>query len=341
MCVIAYKPKNLAFPEEKILENCFWNNSDGAGFMYAYKGNVHFQKGYQTFKSFMNALNKARAVTGDNVPYVMHFRIATQGYEKTMTHPFPLSSNMKKLKKLHGDCNIGIAHNGILDITSDGSRQYSDTMKFITDYLSLIIRKYSWFKDERTKMLIERLIEGSRLSILDKNGHCELMGEGWEQDDNGIWYSNHSWAREPYEWGGATVAPSHTHWDEDWYDDGFYFKRLNDAVKATDAALEEAEKKGSGSNNKAPVTATISDAKGNRTVVRSDGSTHSVAPLWCKPVTPVLNDPYACEYNQATGKYNFKEDDCPLAIEDSDEYCPLCANATKCGYYRAVAGYNS
>ena len=91
MCIIAYKPLNVAFPEEYILHNCFDNNDDGAGFMYAFNGEVHIHKGYETFEKFMAALNKARAITGDKVPYVMHFRIATQGYERTMTHPFPLS----------------------------------------------------------------------------------------------------------------------------------------------------------------------------------------------------------------------------------------------------------
>jgi hypothetical protein len=100
---------------------------------------------------------------------------------------------MKKLKKLRGDCNIGVAHNGILDITSDGSKEYSDTMKFITDYLSLIIRNYSWWKDDRTKLLIERLIDGSRLAILDKNGHCEILGKGWVEN-NGVYYSNESYS---------------------------------------------------------------------------------------------------------------------------------------------------
>lgn len=213
MCVIAYKPLNVAFPEEKILQNCFENNSDGAGFMYSYQGEVHIKKGYETFKGFMNALNASRAITGDKVPYVMHFRIATQGYEKTMTHPFPLSAKMSNLKKLKIKCNIGIAHNGILDITSDGAKTYSDTMKFITDYLSLIIRGYDWYEDKRTCQLIEKLIDGSRLAILDKNDHCELMGKGWEED-KGVHYSNHSWAREPYKY----VAPSTVHEWGGWWD---------------------------------------------------------------------------------------------------------------------------
>lgn len=227
MCVIAYKPNNIAFPSDTILKNCYENNPDGAGFMYAYKGEVHIQKGYDSWEAFKNALEKARKLTGDKVPYVMHFRIATQGYEKTMTHPFPLSSKMSNLKKLKYDCNIGVAHNGILDITSDGSINYSDTMKFITDYLCLIIRSYSWYKDDRTKQLIENLIVGSRLAILDKKGHCELMGSGWVED-SGVYYSNESYKREPYKWS----APL---WRESYDDDGYYLKKTTkgSVVKTT------------------------------------------------------------------------------------------------------------
>lgn len=193
MCIIAYKPANKAFPDWNVLENCFTNNGDGAGFMYSYENNVVIRKGFETFKAFKTALLHAREITGDNVPYVMHFRIATQGYKKTFTHPFPLSGNMKNLEKLKYNCNIGVAHNGIISMTSDGSLNYSDTMKYITDYLSLIIRNYSWYKDDRTKTLIARMIGNSRLAVLDKNNHCELIGAGWIEE-NGIFYSNNSYS---------------------------------------------------------------------------------------------------------------------------------------------------
>ena len=229
MCIIAYKPLNVAFPEENYLKNCFANNDHGAGFMYAYDGVVHIQKGYETYESFKSALNRARKITGDKVPYVMHFRIATQGFEKCMTHPFPLSSDMKNLKKLKYKCNIGVAHNGILDLTSDGSKEYSDTMKFITDYLTLIIRNFSWYKDERTKLLIERLIDGSRLCILDKNGHGEILGKGWVEKD-GVFYSNTSYSYK------KVYTP---HWDYT-YDDGYALRnRWGQPYKSSFETVED------------------------------------------------------------------------------------------------------
>ena len=210
MCIIAYKPNNVDFPMDSILKNCYENNPDGAGFMYAHNGQVVIRKGFITWDSFKNALDRARKITGDRVPYVMHFRIATQGFEKTMTHPFPLSSKMSNLKKTKCNCNIGIAHNGIINLTSDGAQDYSDTMKFITDYLSLIIQSYGWYKNERTKQLIERLMGSCRLAVLDKNNHCELLGQGWIED-NGIFYSNSTYSYKKYSY--VDAWDSKTYWD--------------------------------------------------------------------------------------------------------------------------------
>lgn len=212
MCVIAFKPYNVAFPSETILKNCYDNNPDGAGFMYVHNDKLYIRKGFTTYESFYEALNYARKITGDNVPYVMHFRIATQGYQPTMTHPFPLSTKMDNLKRLKTACNIGVAHNGIIQLTSDGSKDYSDTMKFITDYLALIIQSYDWYKNARTKQLIERLMGSCRLAILDKNGHCELLGSGWVQD-KGCFYSNNSYSYKKYVYSKW--------WDEDDY--GYYY----------------------------------------------------------------------------------------------------------------------
>lgn len=301
MCIIAYKPLNVAFPEEYILQTCFDNNDDGAGFMYTYNGEVHIHKGYETFEKFMAALNKARAVTGDKVPYVMHFRIATQGYERTMTHPFPLSSKMENLKRLHYKCSIGVAHNGILDITSDGAKTYSDTMKFITDYLSNIIQSYEWHKNKRTKKLIEYLIDGSRLAILDAHSHCELMGKGWECD-KGIYYSNHSWAYKKYSYAGGTAgfscARARAWWDYDDYD--------NDLVwdKETHRYVQR--------NAQKPAEAKEADSKADTE----------------------KTDPWAEYYSDFTKKYYF-DDNCPGAVDGDFSYCENCANCIYCSEYGA------
>lgn len=237
MCIIAYKPENVSFPTKSILENCFNNNSDGAGFMYAYGGKVYIRKGFETFKAFYNALENARKITGNNVPYVMHFRIATQGYKMNFTHPFPLSSKMENLNKLKLNCNIGVAHNGIINLTSDGSANYSDTMKFITDYLSLIIQSYDYYKNDRLKKLIEKLISASRLAILDKNGHCELLGSGWVEN-KGVYYSNNTYSYKKGYWNNyywpATMYGSNIKKNSVWNKYDEYAKHYNRKTKQYD-----------------------------------------------------------------------------------------------------------
>ena len=205
------KPENKAFPEEQILKNCWDNNPDMGGFMYAMDDKVHIHKGFETWEDFKTALEKARKKTGDNVPYVCHFRISTQGYNKECCQPFPLSGNMTNLKRLKCSSNIGVAHNGILSLTSDGSKEYSDTMKFITDYLVNIIRSYDWHKDSRTVKLISNLIEGSRFAIIDKTGFIGMLGKGWIEE-KGCYFSNSTYSYKKYVYTGGGYL-----WDDDDY----------------------------------------------------------------------------------------------------------------------------
>ena len=178
MCVILYKPNNVAMPTKDILKTCYDNNPDGAGYMYSNDNNVVIKKGFMTFNAFYKSLKSTKKLW-NNTPFVIHFRISTQGgVNKQLTHPFPLSANMSDLKKLNNKSNIGIAHNGIIDLTSNYYKKdinHSDTMEFITDYLSLIIDNINYYKNSKTLKLIERLAD-SKLAILDRCGHCELIG---------------------------------------------------------------------------------------------------------------------------------------------------------------------
>ena len=168
-----------------------------------------------TFESFWNCLEQARQKTGDNVPYVMHFRISTQGYYKECTHPFPLSSKMTHLKMLKGTCSIGVAHNGVIKLTSDGANDYSDTMKFITDYLYCIVDgDKQWYKNKNKLKLVERLTENNRLAILDAKGHIVTIGKGWIKDKDGCMYSNNSYSYKKQ----VTVSYSYSPWYHNGYD---------------------------------------------------------------------------------------------------------------------------
>ena len=193
MCIIVYKPAEAPFPDRTVLDTCFLNNSDGAGYMYAVNGRVYIKKGFMSFDALMKSLKHTRKQCGDKIPYVLHFRIATQGGAKPeLTHPYPLSEEMADLKRLNSTSDIGIAHNGIISLTASNKKDidYNDTMTFITDYLSLIIRDKGYWKDPATVELINRLAD-SKLAILDGSGHCELIGDF--KEDDGIYYSNYTY----------------------------------------------------------------------------------------------------------------------------------------------------
>ena len=225
-----------------------------------------------------------------------------------MTHPFPLSSKMENLKRLHYKCSIGVAHNGILDITSDGAKTYSDTMKFITAYLSNIIQSYDWHKNKRTKKLIEYLIDGSRLAILDAHSHCELMGKGWESD-KGIYYSNHTWAYKKYVYTGNAAGFSGS-WNRAWWDDGYDYDLVWD--KATGRYVQ-------------------------RNALKSDEKKETDS----KADTKKTADPWARYYSDFTRKYYFEDDDCPGVMDSDFSYCEKCAQCTFCSEYGAQCVKNA
>lgn len=303
MCIAIYKPMGVEFPYKRTLKRCFMKNPDGAGFMVANGSVVEIHKGFMGFRSFWRALRSARIVYGDDVAYVMHFRISTQGgVRQDGCHPFPLSKDMGDLRKLDTYSDIGVAHNGVIDLCTDWSStyssyytrygsakkqvDYSDTMKFITEYLSLIIRDRDYYKHQDTLDLIAKLCD-SRLAILDASGHCELIGKGWEQD-HGVWYSNGGYKED-----AKTARTTYTYT----YDS----KDKSDDDKWSDA------------NSYSGYKWSYDDDS----VFDSDGRLIG------------YEDPYDW-YLGADGMYDFSQTDCPATIDGDDSYCGDCKHLLDC-----------
>lgn len=218
MCIAIYKKSGIKAPSNDILKRCFNKNPQGAGYMYVDKSidKVIIRKGFMNFNEFINDY-KSTIKNPFDIDIVYHFRISTQGgINKELCHPFPLVDNYDDMRKLNFKADCAIAHNGIIELTSEryyqgfglqyGTRgaSYNDTMTFIKDYLSLIIDNQNWYNDKNKCKLIEKLIGNSRLAILDKTGHCELIGN-WILDD-GIYYSNSCYK--------GTFNPDPTSWNK-------------------------------------------------------------------------------------------------------------------------------
>lgn len=197
MCIIVVKKEGLKMPSNNKFKTCFNANNDGAGYMFAVNNKVHIVKGLMSYNAFKKSLDNTRSKYGDDIAYVFHFRISTQGgVNKELCHPYPLTDDMEALKKLNTLTNIGVAHNGIISLTSTWNKcDYNDTMLFITDYLSELVKNRNDLIRYRT--LIERLTSGSRLAILFDDGKVELTGSGWIEED-GIFYSNTSYQTYNY-----------------------------------------------------------------------------------------------------------------------------------------------
>lgn len=217
MCIIITKEKGYELPPVDTIKTCFKRNPDGAGFMYSDGEHVHIRKGFANVDDLLTALNKID--DAKNKAIVIHCRISTQGGIKAeLTHPYPLTNDLKSMRLLSCRCSLGIAHNGIIQATSDGASDYNDTMLYIKEYLTLLLtgRERTYYNNPAILDMIQQTIDWSRLAILDGAGHIERIGKGWEQDatNKGVFYSNSTY-RE-YSYGGYGRK-----WYDDYYDDDY------------------------------------------------------------------------------------------------------------------------
>ena len=189
MCIIVYKPIGEACPSWRTLKTCFNNNPDGCGFMYAEDNSVHIHKGFMSWRRFKTAFKPYK--NRQDLPIVLHFRITTNGATLPQnTHPFPLTESVGELRALDFDCNVGIAHNGIISMTSY-AKKMSDTMEFIRKYAGCVVTSPTWYYNANANKVLAELIK-SKMLVLSNDGHGEIVGDGWEHED-GVWYSNESY----------------------------------------------------------------------------------------------------------------------------------------------------
>ena len=190
MCIICVSPKGIRQPSIATIRTMFQRNPHGAGYMCIRDGKVFISKGYMNVEAFINVIRYEHFTPND--PVVYHFRISTQaGINPEMTHPFPLSRRLSDMKALDVECRCGIAHNGIIRLTTDpNNKEYSDTAIFITEYLADLIRRPSDLKNPTMLRLIKQLA-GSKLAIMDASGYIATVGNFI--NSNGLLFSNTSY----------------------------------------------------------------------------------------------------------------------------------------------------
>ena len=162
--------------------------------MVSRNGAVTISKGYMEIESYLQAIREEAFTEKD--PVVYHMRISTQaGRTAEMTHPFPLSDDLRHLTALDiSSCSIGVAHNGIISLTSDPKDTISDTARFIKEYMVKLIRKPEDIHDPALQRILYELTH-SRLALMDGSGSIALIGQ-WIEDD-GMSFSNSGFREMP------------------------------------------------------------------------------------------------------------------------------------------------
>lgn len=172
MCIAIRRPKGKALPK-RILLNCWENNPDGAGFMYAENGVLVVDKGFMKWKAFWKAIRPH--LFTDDKELVVHFRIATSGkvdYENC--HPHMIHDG------------LAYVHNGIIyDLNDDKDK--CDTIR-LAEILKALPEGF--IQSEGIMSLITMAVGSSKFVFMDNNGQVRIINEdlGIESDD--IWYSN-------------------------------------------------------------------------------------------------------------------------------------------------------
>ena len=194
MCIIVAKNAGVKMPTKETLSTCFTNNPDGAGIMLAAKGKVYGFKGLMTYDAFMAKLKQLKKRFGflDDLPVVMHFRIGTHGANiAANTHPFPVVSSYKTLRKLEWTSDLGMAHNGIISSVGHHpdvkKENVSDTMVFVRRVVAPIASKMDImaYPDVLNGL---QLVADSKLCFLSRTGQMNVLGDFIH--DGGIYYSN-------------------------------------------------------------------------------------------------------------------------------------------------------
>lgn len=190
MCIICASPAGAPQPDTNTIAKMFAHNPHGAGYMYARDGKVTIHKGFMYLGELLAMLRREHFTEHDSVVY--HFRISTQaGVKPAMTQPFPLAQSLRFMEALDLHCGVGVAHNGIIRLTSDPREtRYSDTALFISRYLTRLIDTPDDLHDRNTLDTIWSLAR-SKLAILDSDGNISTVGDFIK--DGGLLYSNFSY----------------------------------------------------------------------------------------------------------------------------------------------------
>ncbi|MGG5812596.1 hypothetical protein [Falsiroseomonas sp. CW058] len=179
MCVIIFRPATDHSLTEEHLFNCFSNNSDGWGIMYAQDGRVMTLRG-MSWAGFADAYK-----TLGDINLGIHFRIRTHGnIDLRNTHPY------KVLSAEEDGHDLWLMHNGTIRIEQE-DQTLSDTWHYCQNELRpILLRAPGLHTEEAFRRHMEERVGYSKLLLLDGEGNFFAVGEHKGKHILGCWFSN-------------------------------------------------------------------------------------------------------------------------------------------------------
>lgn len=180
MCIILACKSSI--PTLGSLRRSEKDNPDGGGVAWIQNGQVRWRKG-------LTADAIASVIATIDLPFIVHFRLATIGNGNKLTHPFPISKSASL--KLEGQARAVLFHNG----------HWSDWAEYCRETLLRHKAKVpggSW-SDSRAMAWLASVydmnflsfLSNQRIAVLHRKKGIVLFGDGWTES-NGISYSNTS-----------------------------------------------------------------------------------------------------------------------------------------------------
>jgi len=180
MCIIVCKPKGK-FITRDIIQNCFKNNDDGAGYMFAENDRLVIRKPFYDFNTLYKSLIDDNCFI-DKKTVVFHFRIKTHGViNKSNTHPHRINDN------------LAVVHNGVFSEYGGETDNLSDTAMFCNYMLKPMATDV--IQTPQFVKLLDLYVRthGSRMILMDNKGSVVILNESSGIWDNGSWFSNSSY----------------------------------------------------------------------------------------------------------------------------------------------------
>ena len=181
MCIAILKTIGGTITKEQ-LDNSYKKNPDGCGFSYVDENNKLVIYKEMVYTSFYKKLMESFDLYGSSSPFIIHFRIATEGgINLDNCHPFYVSDDTV------------FCHNGIISGLRKESG-YSDTRIFNEDVLKNLDKDFQ--SNDGIMRLLDLSIGYSKLIFINKDKSYSLVGEEKGEWVNGVWFSNSGYKEE-------------------------------------------------------------------------------------------------------------------------------------------------